>query len=88
MTENPDADSTPSLRGYLELYAAGFVDREEMLANVAAWPFVEEQATDEGQPEPTHEDNTLSVVSAARLLGQLTREDVLEIQQRLDIAEG
>ncbi|MFK4084356.1 hypothetical protein ACI2LF_09630 [Kribbella sp. NPDC020789] len=79
-----DSESTPSLRGYLQFYADGFVDREEMLTTVAGWPFVAEAELDEGHPEPTHQDNTLSVVSEARLLGRLTREDVEEIQRRLD----
>ena len=74
----------PSLRAYLGLYAAGFVGREEMVATVAAWPFEVEEGLDEGHPEPTHQDNTLSVLAAARLLGQVTREDVAEIQRRID----
>ncbi|MEU9140787.1 hypothetical protein AB0D33_33325 [Streptomyces sp. NPDC048404] len=78
------ADATPSLRAYLGLYAAGFVEREEMIATVAAWPFEAEEGLDEGHPEPTHQDNTLSVLAAARLLGQVTREDVAEIQHRID----
>lgn len=83
----PAPESTPSLRAYLGLYAAGFVEREEMLATVAAWPFEEEEGLDEGHPEPTHQDNTLSVVSTARLLGQLTRADLEEIQHRMDEAD-
>jgi len=82
----PAPDSAPSLRAYLGLYAAGFVEREQMLTDVAAWPFEEEEGLDEGHPEPTHQDNTLSTVSAARLLGQLTREDLEEIQRRIDRA--
>ncbi|MFI0968316.1 hypothetical protein ACH4S8_44335 [Streptomyces sp. NPDC021080] len=78
------AGSAPSLRAYLGLYAAGFVEREQMIATVAAWPFVAEEGQDEGHPEPTHQDNTLSVLAAARLLGQVTREDVAEIQRRID----
>jgi hypothetical protein len=85
MTEqHPDAETTPSLRGYLQLYAAGFVDRDEMLTAVAAWSFIPEAELDEGHPEPTHQDNTLSVLSAARLLGHLTRADLEDIQHRLD----
>ncbi|MGW1530854.1 hypothetical protein [Streptomyces aureus] len=75
---------TPSLRAFLGLYAAGFVDREQMIATAAAWPFEAEEGMDEGHPEPTHQDNTLSVLAAARLLGQVTREDVEEIQRRID----
>ena len=78
------AGSAPSLRAYLGLYAAGFVEREQMIATVAAWPFETEEGLDEGHPEPTHQDNTLSVLAAARLLGQVTREDVVEIQRRID----
>ncbi|WP_329301158.1 hypothetical protein OG410_24485 [Streptomyces sp. NBC_00659] len=78
------ADSAPSLRAYLGLYAAGFVEREQMITTVAAWPFETEEGLDEGHPEPTHQDNTLSVLAAARLLGQVTREDVEEIQRRID----
>ncbi|TWD83183.1 hypothetical protein FB561_4342 [Kribbella amoyensis] len=80
--DDPHIETEPSLRGYLELYAAGFVEREEMLSAVAAWPFQQEDH-DEGRIEPSHQDNTLSVVSGARLLGQLTREDVEEIQRRM-----
>ncbi|MEU1200704.1 hypothetical protein ABZ446_31420 [Streptomyces sp. NPDC005813] len=84
----PGAGPAPSLRAYLGLYSAGFVGREEMIATVAAWPFEPEEGLDEGHPEPTHQDNTLAVVSAARLLGQLTREDVAEIQRRIDLRAG
>lgn len=80
-------EPAPSLRAYLGLYSAGFVEREQMIATVAAWPFEAEEGLDEGHPEPTHQDNTLSVVAAARLLGQLTREDVEEIQRRIDEGE-
>lgn len=80
---NEEARTPPSLRAYLGRYASGLVGREEMLATVAAWPFETEQL-DEGHPEPTHQDNTMSVVATARLLGQLTREDVEEIQSRID----
>ncbi|MFF3884634.1 hypothetical protein [Streptomyces sp. NPDC001914] len=86
-TPAPDAsaaDAAPSLRAYLGLYAAGFVEREQMIATVAGWPFQPEEGLDEGHPEPTHQDNTLSVLAAARLLGQVTREDVEEIQRRID----
>ncbi|MFB7248648.1 hypothetical protein CW362_06260 [Streptomyces populi] len=83
-TPAPDAGSAPSLRAYLGLYAAGFVEREQMIATVAAWPFEAEEGLDEGHPEPTHQDNTPSVLAAARLLGQVTREDVEEIQRRID----
>ncbi|MEV6198228.1 hypothetical protein AB0M19_38275 [Streptomyces sp. NPDC051920] len=86
-TPAPDAsaaDAAPSLRAYLGLYAAGFVEREQMIATVAGWPFESEEGLDEGHPEPTHQDNTLSVLAAARLLGQVTREDVEEIQRRID----
>ncbi|GAA1511053.1 hypothetical protein [Kribbella lupini] len=78
--EEPNIETRPSLRGFLELYAAGFVDREEMLSAVASWPF-EDEKTD---PEPQDQDNTLAVVSAARILGQLSREDIEEIQRRLE----
>ncbi|MFG2882149.1 hypothetical protein ACGFYV_07455 [Streptomyces sp. NPDC048297] len=80
---NEEHRTSPSLRAYLGRYAAGGVSREEMLATVANWPF-EPEDLDPGHPEPTHQDNTMSVVSAARLLGQLTRQDVEEIQRRLD----
>ncbi|MGW0996657.1 hypothetical protein [Streptomyces sp. NPDC002520] len=81
---NEEHRTSPSLRSYLGRYAAGGVTREEMLATVANWPFEPEEAFDPGHTAPTHQDNTLSVVAAARLLGQLTREDVEEIQRRLD----
>ncbi|WP_217245554.1 hypothetical protein [Streptomyces sp. AC602_WCS936] len=80
---NKETPVPRSLRAYLDRYAAGLVGREEMLATVADWPFEEEQL-DEGHPEPTHQDNTPSVVAEARLLGQLSREDVEEIQLRID----
>ncbi|MFF4347796.1 hypothetical protein [Streptomyces sp. NPDC001530] len=80
----PDNATTPSLRAYLGLYAAGLVERERMIATVASWPFEAEEELDELHTEPTHQDNTMLVVAAARLLGQLTREDVEEIQRRID----
>ncbi|KIF01417.1 hypothetical protein PL81_35595 [Streptomyces sp. RSD-27] len=73
----------PSLRAYLKRYAAGGIPREEMLATVAAWDF-EEEIQDDLVIEPIRQDNTHSVVSGAALRGLITREDLLEIQRRLD----
>ncbi|MGW7277394.1 hypothetical protein ACWGIV_03580 [Streptomyces sp. NPDC054844] len=72
-----------SLREYLRRYAAGEIPREEMIATVAAWEF-EESDWEEGHIEPSHQDNTLDVVAGARLLGDITDEDVEEIQRRVD----
>jgi hypothetical protein len=72
-----------SLREYLRRYAAGQIPREEMIEAVAAWEF-EESDWEEGHIEPSHQDNTLDVVAGARLLGDITDEDIEEIQQRLD----
>ncbi|MEU6478961.1 hypothetical protein ABZ858_19135 [Streptomyces sp. NPDC047017] len=80
---NEESRTQPSLRAYLGRYAAGLVPREEMLTTVANWPF-EQEELEEGHPAPTHQDNTRSVVTAARLLGQLTREDLEEIQHRTE----
>jgi hypothetical protein len=82
-----DDATTPSLRAYLGLYAAGLVEREQLIATVASWPFEAEEEVDELHTEPTHQDNTMLVVAAARLLGQLTREDVEEIQRRIERAD-
>ncbi|WP_406332200.1 hypothetical protein [Streptomyces sp. NBC_00203] len=82
-----DPTTTPSLRAYLGLYATGLVAREQMIATVASWPFEAEEEVDEGHTEPSHQDNTMLVVASARLLGQLTREDVEEIQRRIDRAD-
>ncbi|GHH88300.1 hypothetical protein [Streptomyces capitiformicae] len=71
----------PSLRDYIRRYAAGEIPREEMLDTVASWRF-EVEDWDEAHPEPSHQDNTLSVVAGERLLGRLTREDVEEIHRR------
>ncbi|MET7701001.1 MULTISPECIES: hypothetical protein [unclassified Streptomyces] len=79
--------SAPSLRAYLGIYAAGMIERERMIATVASWPFEPEEKIDDGDTEPIHQDNTMLVVSAARLLGQLTRQDVEEIQQRIAAAD-
>ncbi|MFD9570851.1 hypothetical protein ACFWBI_13480 [Streptomyces sp. NPDC059982] len=73
----------PSLRAYLKRYAAGGIPREEMLDTVAAWDF-DDEVRDDLVIEPTRQDNTHSVVSGAALRGLITREDLVEIQQRID----
>ncbi|MCN9241329.1 hypothetical protein NGF19_11100 [Streptomyces sp. RY43-2] len=70
-----------SLRAYIKRYAAGDIPREEMLETIAAWP-LEEEDWDEAQPEPSHQDNTASVIYGESLLGRLTEEDVEEIHRR------
>jgi len=82
-----DATTTPTHPADLGLYTTGLVAREQMIATVAAWPFEAEEEVDDLHTEPTHQDNTMLVVAAARLLGQLTREDVEEIQRRIDRAD-
>ncbi|MCX4539357.1 hypothetical protein [Streptomyces sp. NBC_01565] len=72
----------PSLRDYIDRYAAGEIPRGEALATIAAWDF-EEEWFDPAHTAPTHQDNTLAVVHQARLLGQLTPEDVEEIRTLL-----
>ncbi|MEV6672871.1 hypothetical protein [Streptomyces sp. NPDC051162] len=73
--------ASASLRAYLEAYAAGQVDRETMLATVAAWP-LEERDFDPAHTLPDHQDNTAEVISGAALLDQITDEDYREIFRR------
>ncbi|MFF4330748.1 hypothetical protein [Streptomyces sp. NPDC001591] len=70
-----------SLRIYLESYAAGDVDRQEMLERVAAWP-LEETLHDPTHTLPTHQDNTADVLAAAVVNGQISEEDYTEILRR------
>ncbi|MEV4437889.1 hypothetical protein AB0K09_02550 [Streptomyces sp. NPDC049577] len=70
-----------SLSEYLEEYGAGRIDREEMLATVAAWP-LEEREWDMAHTLPTHQDNTADEISGALLEGILTEEDYREIWRR------
>ncbi|KIF01819.1 hypothetical protein PL81_33425 [Streptomyces sp. RSD-27] len=63
-----------SLRIYLENYAAGGVDRQEMLKRVAAWP-LEETLHNPAHTLPTHQDNTADVLAAAVVNGQISEED-------------
>lgn len=70
-----------SLRAYLATYAAGDVDREEMIARVAAWPLAETQH-DPAHTLPTHQDNTTDVLAGALVNGQISEEDYTEILRR------
>ncbi|GAA0289369.1 hypothetical protein GCM10010302_29660 [Streptomyces polychromogenes] len=72
----------PSLRDYIDRYAAGEIPRDEALAAIAAWEF-EEEWFDPAHTAPTHQDNTLAVVDQARALGRLTPADVEVIRERL-----
>ncbi|MFD8142224.1 hypothetical protein [Streptomyces sp. NPDC059708] len=72
----------PSLRAYIDRYAAGEIPRDEALAAIAAWEF-EEEWFDPAHTAPTHQDNTLAVVNEARALGRLTPADVEVIRERL-----
>ncbi|MEV7545817.1 hypothetical protein [Streptomyces sp. NPDC089915] len=72
----------PSLRDYIDRYAAGEIPRDEALAAIAAWEF-EEEWFDPAHTAPTHQDNTLAVVNEARALGRLTPADVEVIRERL-----
>ncbi|WP_411101362.1 hypothetical protein [Streptomyces sp. cmx-4-9] len=71
----------PSLRTYLKRYAQGGIPREEMLTAVAAWDF-EEEVWDELVIEPTHQDNTFSVLRGGVLQGRITQVDFEEIMRR------
>ncbi|UQX02506.1 hypothetical protein [Streptomyces sp. RerS4] len=73
----------PSLRAYLQRYATGEIPREEMLATVAAWDF-EDEIRDELVIEPIRQDNTFEIVYTAVVLGQITEEDVQEIERQMD----
>ncbi|MFF3264978.1 hypothetical protein ACFYWO_38175 [Streptomyces sp. NPDC002932] len=70
-----------SLRGYLAQYAAGAVEREDMISTVTAWP-LQERNLDPGHTLPDHQDNTMDVLATAVLNGQLTEEDYREINAR------
>lgn len=72
----------PSLRDYIDRYAAGEIPRDEALEAIAAWDF-DEEWFDPAHTAPTHQDNTLAVVNQARGLGKLTAEDIEQIRVRL-----
>ncbi|MFK0011074.1 hypothetical protein ACN6AT_15705 [Streptomyces sp. JL4002] len=72
-----------SLRAYFKRYAQGGISREEMLDTVAAWDF-EEEVWDELVVEPIRQDNTFEIVYTAQVLGQITEEDVRDIERRTD----
>ncbi|MFF8443109.1 hypothetical protein ACF07U_19860 [Streptomyces californicus] len=71
----------PSLRAYLRRYAKGGVPREEMIATIAAWDF-EEEIQDDLVIEPTGQDNVVSLLNDAVVLGGITYEDAEEILRR------
>ncbi|GHG50196.1 hypothetical protein [Streptomyces griseocarneus] len=71
----------PSLRAYLDDYAAGRIGREEMLATVAAWE-LEEREWDLAHTMPDHQDNTAEVISGAVLNDRITEDDYREIWRR------
>ncbi|WP_392892950.1 hypothetical protein [Streptomyces sp. LN699] len=70
-----------SLRTYLAGYAAGDVDREEMLDKVAAWPLTE-TLHDPAHTLPNHQDNTTDVLAGALVNGQISEEEYAEILRR------
>ncbi|MET8298154.1 hypothetical protein ABZW02_29490 [Streptomyces sp. NPDC005180] len=70
------------LRIYLESYAAGGVDRQEMLERVTAWPLEETLHDPATHTLPTHQDNTADVLAAAVVNGQISEEDYTEILRR------
>uniref|UniRef100_A0AAU2JQF8 Antitoxin VbhA domain-containing protein n=1 Tax=Streptomyces sp. NBC_00049 TaxID=2903617 RepID=A0AAU2JQF8_9ACTN len=72
----------PSLRDYIDRYAAGEIPRAEALATIAAWDF-DEEWFDPAHTAPTHQDNTLAVINQGRGLGKLTAEDIDVIRERL-----
>ncbi|MCF3171684.1 hypothetical protein IPZ64_33110 [Streptomyces violaceoruber] len=71
----------PSLREYLRRYAKGGIAREEMIATIAAWDF-EEEIQDDLVIEPTGQDNVVSLLNDAVVLGGITYEDAEEILRR------
>lgn len=71
----------PSLLAYFKDYAAGRIDREEMLTTVAVWP-LEERDWDPAHTLPDHQDNIAEVISGAVLNDQITEEDYREIWRR------
>ncbi|MFJ9393539.1 hypothetical protein ACIRQT_01505 [Streptomyces californicus] len=71
----------PSLREYLRRYAKGGIPREEMIATIAAWDF-EEEIYDPLLIEPTSQDNVVSLLNGAVVLGTIAYEDAEEILRR------
>lgn len=74
-----------SLLAYLRDYAAGRIDREEMLDTVAAWPLTGTDGIDgdPGDYVPDLEDNSTAVLSAAvTTFGWITEHDYTEIAHR------
>ncbi|MGW3391327.1 hypothetical protein [Streptomyces cinereoruber] len=71
----------PSLREYLRRYPKSGIPREEMIETIAAWDF-EEEIYDPLLIEPTGQDNILSLLNGAVLLGDITYEDAEEILRR------
>ncbi|WP_228989849.1 hypothetical protein [Streptomyces sp. DH8] len=71
----------PSLRAYLRHYAQGGIPREEMIETIAARDF-EEELHDPLLIEPTGQDNVLSLLNGAVVLGDITYEDAEEILRR------
>ncbi|MDW4903689.1 hypothetical protein RB625_35405, partial [Streptomyces californicus] len=55
--------------------------REEMIATIAAWDF-EEEIQDDLVIEPTGQDNVVSLLNDAVVLGGITYEDAEEILRR------
>ena len=85
MTDTTDPAEGQSLLAYLRAYAAGEIEREQMIADVAAWPI---RPTEPSQGDPLNyvpdlDENSATVLSAAvTIFGWLTEQDYQEIARR------
>ena len=86
MTDTTDPAEGQSLLAYLRAYAAGEIEREQMIADVAAWPIHPAAEPPHDDPQdyvPDLDENSATVLSAAvTILGWLTEQDYREIVRR------
>ena len=85
MTDTTDPVEGQSLLAYLRAYAAGEIEREQMIADVAAWPIrsTEPPRYDPQDYVPDLDENSVTVLSAAvTIFGWLTEQDYQEIARR------
>ncbi|HEX5494848.1 MAG TPA: hypothetical protein VFX70_09780 [Mycobacteriales bacterium] len=85
MNATPDTGGHPTLLAYLRDYAAGHIDRDQMIDTVAAWPLHDTDPVD-GDPTdhlPDLDENSTAVLAAAvTTFGWITEPDYAQIARR------
>lgn len=85
MTDATDPVEGQSLLAYLRAYAAGEIERDQMIDTVAAWPLrdTDRSVGDPGDYVPDLDENSPAALSAAvTVFGWITEADYQQIARR------